>query len=332
LRAIDTIRTRYVSHLGAVATRQGLALQPFLEHAHIPAGLLENPEQIVSMHSLGRFIDALVTETGMFDIGFQAGATPIADHGSVGQRVLEAPTLHEAIRLLANYGRAESSASDFYLTHAPGRAWFCAGPVAGSRWQQQTIELYRLHIMLQLVRAATGPTWMPECVRLRFTDAATAAASPALCAMNLELAAPVTAIAVPIEALVMPLPEPAAAASARQDGPIAPEEFLTLDSLSALRRLLTSYLPYKPSMQMLSDLTGTSKRTLQRFLHARGRTFSQLLDEALFNRSISLLNDPAVSVTEIAYRLGYSEPAHFSRAFRRLTGMSPREYRERIVH
>jgi AraC-like DNA-binding protein len=52
-----------------------------------------------------------------------------------------------------------------------------------------------------------------------------------------------------------------------------------------------------------------------------------LIDEVRFDLAVPLLNDEALTITEIAYELGYANVAHFSRAFRRITGMSPRNYR-----
>jgi AraC-like DNA-binding protein len=52
-----------------------------------------------------------------------------------------------------------------------------------------------------------------------------------------------------------------------------------------------------------------------------------VVDQARFQAGTRLLADPNVKVTDIAYDLGYSDVAHFSRAFRRLAGVSPRRYR-----
>jgi AraC-like DNA-binding protein len=43
--------------------------------------------------------------------------------------------------------------------------------------------------------------------------------------------------------------------------------------------------------------------------------------------AVHLLQEDTLSVTDIAHELGYSNVAHFSRAFSRVTGMSPRTYR-----
>jgi AraC-like DNA-binding protein len=42
--------------------------------------------------------------------------------------------------------------------------------------------------------------------------------------------------------------------------------------------------------------------------------------------AVPLLNDTSSSITDITLELGYANVAHFSRAFKRITGMSPKEY------
>jgi AraC-like DNA-binding protein len=45
------------------------------------------------------------------------------------------------------------------------------------------------------------------------------------------------------------------------------------------------------------------------------------------HRACQLLRDPALSVKEVATRLGYQDQFHFSRQFKAFQGMSPSEYR-----
>ncbi len=73
-----------------------------------------------------------------------------------------------------------------------------------------------------------------------------------------------------------------------------------------------------------------SPRTLQRRLAAEGVTFQRLLDDARMSAASRYLGDPALAIGEIAYLLGYSEPAPFHRAFRRWYGTTPESFRRRF--
>ncbi|GJE72698.1 AraC family transcriptional regulator [Methylorubrum podarium] len=70
------------------------------------------------------------------------------------------------------------------------------------------------------------------------------------------------------------------------------------------------------------------RRTLSRHLQAEGTTFRQLSNEALFRVAKQLLADTSMSLTQISTALNFSEPAAFTHAFRRWSGMAPSTWRQ----
>ena len=83
-------------------------------------------------------------------------------------------------------------------------------------------------------------------------------------------------------------------------------------------------------MNLAVELFNTSKRTLQRRLGEMGTSYSELLDHARFRAASLLLGNPAMTVTDIGHQLGYSDVAHFTRAFRRIAGVTPLAYRQQL--
>lgn len=81
-------------------------------------------------------------------------------------------------------------------------------------------------------------------------------------------------------------------------------------------------------IELVARALGCSRQTLYRRLKAEGLTFEQVLDDLRRHRALALVRDAALPVKEIAWRLGFSDPAAFSRAFKRWTGKSPRAMRE----
>lgn len=81
------------------------------------------------------------------------------------------------------------------------------------------------------------------------------------------------------------------------------------------------------SMDSVADKLGQSRQTLYRNLKDEGVTYEQVLDELRHKLALHFLNSKRVSVNETAYLVGFSDPASFSRAFKRWTGVSPREVR-----
>jgi len=82
------------------------------------------------------------------------------------------------------------------------------------------------------------------------------------------------------------------------------------------------------SMDLIAGKLGVSRPTLFRKLKAEGVTFEQVLDELRHKLALHYLSGKKVSVNETAYLVGFSDPAAFSRAFKRWTGSSPRVMRD----
>ncbi|WP_226797837.1 AraC family transcriptional regulator [Cupriavidus necator] len=75
-----------------------------------------------------------------------------------------------------------------------------------------------------------------------------------------------------------------------------------------------------------------SERTLQRRLMAAGTSFRTLCEEARRDLAGGYLAGGAMSLGEIAFRLGFDDANSFFRAFRRWTGMTPGDYRRAAAH
>jgi AraC-like DNA-binding protein len=106
----------------------------------------------------------------------------------------------------------------------------------------------------------------------------------------------------------------------------------TLDGEATMRgRLERLIMPIlhtgEVRMTHLARGLGCSRDTLYRGLKAEGATFEQVLDSLRHRLALDYLEGGKVSVNETAYLVGYSDPAAFSRAFRRWTGRSPGEVR-----
>lgn len=75
---------------------------------------------------------------------------------------------------------------------------------------------------------------------------------------------------------------------------------------------------------------GLSERAVQKLLESEGRSFSQYLRHRRLGRAAEALQDPVLaglSVSEIGFRCGFEDPAHFSRAFRQRFGTTPAQHR-----
>jgi AraC-like DNA-binding protein len=92
---------------------------------------------------------------------------------------------------------------------------------------------------------------------------------------------------------------------------------------STLRLLESNYV----SIEQVANELHLSVRTLQRKLKEEGSSFLEIIDELHKETSISYLKENRLSVSEIAYLLGYAEVGVFTRAFKRWTGSTPTEFK-----
>lgn len=73
-----------------------------------------------------------------------------------------------------------------------------------------------------------------------------------------------------------------------------------------------------------------SPRHLRRKLSQEGTSYEQLVDEVRRESAIRMISEGQLSLTSIAYELGFLDPSSFTRAFRRWTDMSPTAFKRQL--
>lgn len=76
---------------------------------------------------------------------------------------------------------------------------------------------------------------------------------------------------------------------------------------------------------------GVSRRSYQRQLASLGLTHREVAANARLTLALDLLTDPAWSITQISFELGYRHPGDFTRFFRSRTGFSPSAHRQVVL-
>ena len=97
---------------------------------------------------------------------------------------------------------------------------------------------------------------------------------------------------------------------------------------SAVERVLPQLLPHaKASVSNVAQKLAISRRTLSRKLREEDVAFAGILEETRTALAKRYLAERDLPVSEIAWLLGYSEVSSFTHAFKRWTGMTPRQFR-----
>jgi AraC-like DNA-binding protein len=99
-------------------------------------------------------------------------------------------------------------------------------------------------------------------------------------------------------------------------------------TLSEVERLLLELLPHgRADVSEVARRLGVSSRTLSRKLHKEGVAFAEIPDELRKALAKRYLDEHELQVSEIAWLLGYREVSSFTHAFKRWTGITPRQFR-----
>src|SRR5437868_6713206 len=102
------------------------------------------------------------------------------------------------------------------------------------------------------------------------------------------------------------------------------------DTSARVRRLLVEALADgPPSADLVAKRLGVSPRSLRRRLADEGTSFHTLVEDTRNALAQQYLSDPKLTISEIAFMVGFSALSPFQRAFRRWTNLTPGEYRHR---
>ncbi len=84
-------------------------------------------------------------------------------------------------------------------------------------------------------------------------------------------------------------------------------------------------------LEKLAGEFGISKFDfIKRFKSTTNITPHQFIIKKKLERSKNLLKEESLSLTDITYMLNFSDQSHFSNSFKKMYGMTPREFRKTI--
>jgi len=97
---------------------------------------------------------------------------------------------------------------------------------------------------------------------------------------------------------------------------------------SVIGTLLHQAQDCQPTIETMAARLHVTPRTLNRYLAREGTTFRDLALQVRSRRARALLADGKLPVSQIAYALGYTDLANFSRSFKKACGVTPSAYRD----
>jgi AraC-like DNA-binding protein len=187
---------------------------------------------------------------------------------------------------------------------------------------------YTLAFLAVRGRMLVGDAAAPSEVRFMHPAPAVTAEHARIFRAPVRFGQPMNELVVPKAVLDLPLPTANAAASAALGR--AGETLLGTDAndvLESARAATRAALDGGDvSLEAVARRLRVGARTLQRRLHEHGTSYARLLDDVRSETARRWVEQRTMSFGEIAFGLGFSEPSAFHRAFKRWTGVTPRDY------
>jgi AraC-like DNA-binding protein len=327
----SSVLTSWTATLLRAVEERGVDVDALLDEVGLDAGIRADPERRIPLSASTLLWDAAVEATGddAFGIDVSRYVRSGTFHG-LGHAFMTSPTLRAALERAARFSRVtadmavswtELDGDDFRYVNSwqhgaarPADASVDAATAAVVRAARAMLGRQLAPTRLELVRPAPRN-------HQRFE---------AFFRCALRFAAPENVLTFARADAERPVPGGHDRLASVGDQTVT-DYLATLEPATVsgqVRELLVDALEAgEPDVDAVAGELAMSGRTLQRRLHDEGTSFRQELATTRRDLAEALLATGAGSVTEIGHRLGFSETAAFSRAFRRWTGRSPASWR-----
>lgn len=316
-----------------LAAEKGLDTSELLAQSGLKASELDDLDARISHLAYGLVVHQLAElshDQGVgFEIGLRIGPTA---HGALGHAMMCSETLQQALDLFNRYGLTRLAGLQFqvkpqgrYLTLTLDRDWealetytkiFLEGTLAG---------------MYRVVQILTGEQNPPVEISLMHAE-------PDYFVRFRDRMPPVkfgqaqVSVRLPAELLqrrlIMPSPTGLRLALLRCEEEAATVSLHLANWTSRVQNLLRPGPYGYPTLIEMAAKLSVSDRTLKRKLAEEGCQFKEMLRETRRRDALTLLSNKTLGIEQIATRLGYQNPANFTRAFGVWTGQSPSAYRK----
>lgn len=308
----------FLRHIGAPVER-------YLRCQGLPT-LCNDPNAFVPLNKAWSFFNAAARHEDLM-LGWHVGRF-VGDHNlnhKLLRQLENAPTLYQALHQLVKMvsseashlqiGVLERSQDILFYTHYTGRR---------EEPGYMTSQAYQLEVYMSLIRHFVGKQWVPPEIGFEYPTS-----SPVV-----EEYFPGSQIFSGQEMGYIAVPRSVFHKGGR--GPNAGgigEAGLALskdfDYVDTLRALLKTYLAEGYlSEQFAASLMDTSVRTLTRRVSDHGLTYGSLIDDIRFNAAREMLQTPGMKILHVARSVGFEDHSDFTRMFRRVGGLTPREFRK----
>jgi AraC-like DNA-binding protein len=313
-----------------VLAERGLDFRALARRAGIDPDLPSKPDARGSVPKLQKLWRLASEESGdpLFGLRVGLAARPAVFH-ALGLGVMSSGTVLAALRRIERYSRLLSTNGRLVVVDRVGEV-----ALEGRRAENQveisvaTFDAFAV-ILCRLLKLCAGSLGVPR--RVRLPHAAPPDVTPFAEALGCPVHFDADTIAFEFDAQAARQPVPSGNPNLAAEADRLAERYLEqLEPETVAARVRALIIQAMPSGEIeqvdIARSLHQSTSTLQRRLRREGTSFQDVLTRARREKAIEYLRSGEHSLADITFLLGFADQSNFTRAFRRWTGKTPREF------
>lgn len=271
----------------------------------------------------------------MPDLGFiVAQNVPLTAFGTVSMGLPVAPTLGDALRLIKRYYRLISPTIIYDIQTEGSVATLAVAMDHPSGAGVDQLICGGASVINRYIETYTGTAHNYETAELTTSEQAIGLACQKHLGVLPELSSMRNAFTLPARILDMPSPtaDPKTFEAILEMCEAAEQAAGRPRSIPILvHEIVRAHVSAPPDLSQLASRIGVSERQLRFALTRAGTSYQAIVRETRVAHATTLLRNPDLPISTVAYRLGYGDPANFTTAFKRWTGQTPRAKRADLL-
>jgi AraC-like DNA-binding protein len=334
MKPIPLHRVAVVSPFTNFLADVGAPFERGFRQAGLPVCALEDVNNFIPSHRFWRFLVDMAQSQDIPDLGFHVGQEYGANCADPHLTSLlgRSQTLYQGLIQATKLINSTVSHCQVGLLQPPDSQYvrFYHQPSCDARNPAiEQIGWFGIMTLIGMVREFSGPQWQPGEIGVMVNHPTSRFIREQFANTTIRLAQPYSYVTLDNVQLSLP---PLGQQDVISTDSSLHFEALPQDFVCSLKQLMYAYI-YEKNMTLgvIAEACDMSKRSLQRRLSEKGTRYSEVLDQVRFHAAKQKLQDGNMSITDISQRLGYSDATHFSRAFRRVTGVTPHLYRQQSL-
>lgn len=307
--------------------RRKIDATPLLEQFGLTLDAVRSPDVFVAAHLVYQFMEQAATTANDPYFGLRVGEKlELASWPPFTEATARASNTSELLLMCAVNASKDASSAALSLETYGERTKFHVRRLAPPDIKPAQVDAFWIGVLVMILMYVARDEWDPDAVIAKVCDAN---ALPANYAGIRVTTADNRGPRIHFPSSWLFLPYRARAATGKHRAAVVtrgqPNDSLVETVRQALRpRIHESKL----TTERAAEICGMGSRTLQQRLQQQGSSVSLEISYLRRERAVAELTNTDRAIADIASQVGYSDPALFSRSFKKWTGQSPKQYRK----